>query len=78
MASQIESREEQTVKHLMALWEAVAYLFGELHHLLEGVIVDATSPTGVMTASHRQQELETVISLLKHVQSQAPARFQYD
>lgn len=74
------SREEQenVLKQLMSLWEAVAYLFEELHRLLDVVIVDATSTSGVMTASARQQELETVVSLLKEVQQQVPASLQHD
>ncbi|GAC1650272.1 MAG: hypothetical protein NVS4B9_41230 [Ktedonobacteraceae bacterium] len=73
-----QEEQERTVKHLLYFWEAVAYLFGELHRLLEVVIVDATSPTGVMMASHREQELETVVSLLKVVQQQAPTSLQHD
>ena len=74
------SREEQetTVKHLMYLWEAVAYLFGELHRLLEVVIVDPASSSGLLSALGRKQELETVVSLLGEVQLQAPVSVQHD
>ena len=74
------SRKEQskTVEQLMHLWEAVAYLLGELHRLLEVVIVDSTSATGLMTPSRRQAELETLVTLLVEVQQQAPASLQHD
>ena len=74
------SREEQemSVKHLMYVWEAVAYLFGELHRLLDVVIVDATSNSGLLSAHDRQQEVETVVSLLAEVQQQAPVSVQHD
>lgn len=74
------SREQQckTVECLMHLWEAVAYLFRELHHLLEVVILDETSVSGLMSVVTRQQELETVVSLLGELQEQVPASLQHD
>lgn len=74
------SREEQetTVNHLMYVWEAVASLFGELHRLLEVVIVDPTSSSGLLSARDRQQELESVVSLLAEARQQAPLSVQHD
>lgn len=68
----------KTVAHLMHLWEAVAYLFAELHQLLEVVIVDSTSASGLMTVSRRTAELQTLVTLLVEVAQQAPARVQRD
>src|SRR5260370_6742463 len=62
----------------MHLWEAVAYLFWELHHLLDVVIVDSTSAWGLMSVSRREAELHTLVSLLFEVQHQAPASLQHD
>lgn len=74
------SREEQDtmVKHLLHLWEAVAYLFGELHRLLEVIVVESTSSSGLMSVQHRQQELETLVSLLKELQPHIPSSLQQD
>src|SRR5260370_30994475 len=62
----------------MHLWEAVAYLCWELHHLLDVVIVDSTSAWGLMSVSRREAELHTLVSLLFEVQHQAPASLQHD
>jgi transposase-like protein len=72
------AEQGKTVEHLMHLWEAVAYLFWELHHLLDVVIVDSTSASGLMTPSRREAELQTLVSLLFEVQQQAPASLQHD
>lgn len=68
----------QTVEHLMHLWEAVAYLFRELHHLLDVVMVDSSSASGLLSVSRREAELHTLVSLLFEVQQQAPASLQQD
>jgi hypothetical protein len=67
-------RQEQckTVEHLLLLWEAVAYLFGELHALLEVVIVENRSACGLLCAADRQGELETLVDLLFELPEQAP------
>ena len=67
-----------TVKHLMYVWEAVAYLLGELHRLLEVVLVDSTSTRGLQWALDRKQKLETVVSLLGEAQQQTPRSVQHD
>jgi hypothetical protein len=72
------TQQSKTVNHLMSLWEAVAYLFTELHRLLSVVIVDRTSATGLMTSSRRKAELQTLVTLLFEVQQQAPANLQHD
>lgn len=74
------SRAEQCkiVEHLMHLWEAVAYLFRELHHLLDVVIVEGPSDSGLMPPSRREAELQTLVSLLFDVEQQAPANLQHD
>lgn len=70
--------QERTVKQLMHVWEAVAYLFAELHRLLEVVIVDRRSTSGLMSAHVRTQELQTLVGLLREVQDDAPASVQHD
>jgi hypothetical protein len=62
----------------MHLWEAEAYLFRELHHLLKVVIVDDTSASGLMSVSALQQEPETVVTLLAEVSHHVPASLQHD
>ena len=74
------TREEQfkTVEHLLLLWEAVAYLFQEMHHLLEVLIVDGRSACGLLSAADRQGELETLVDLLFEVSNHAPVSVQQD
>ncbi|MFL5667510.1 MAG: transposase [Ktedonobacteraceae bacterium] len=63
--------QQRIVSHLFSLWEAVAYLFHQVHHLLDVVILDATSASGLLSAPRRQAELETLICLLFELEEQA-------
>src|SRR4051794_16527005 len=56
--------QQHTVSQLLNVWEAVAYLFQQFHQLLDVVIIDATSASGLLSAPDRQAELETLVSLL--------------
>jgi hypothetical protein len=58
--------------------DSLRYLSGEVHHLLE-VVVLATHPgQGVVSSSVRQGELETVLSLLDELRQTAPAGMQHE
>ncbi len=70
--------QEIIVSEHFSVWEAVAYLFEQLHHLLEVVILDASSPWGLLSATARQGELETLVSLLFDLEEQAPTSLKAD
>lgn len=74
------SRAEQgkTVEQLLLLWEAVAYLFRELHRLLDVVLLERDPQAGLMPVSRRQEELETLVCLLFEVVPAAPTSLQHD
>lgn len=72
------AHQQRCVDALLFLWEAVAYLFGELHRLLAVVIRDDRSALGVMSVEDRKQEIQTVIELLSSVAEQAPKPLQHD
>jgi hypothetical protein len=56
--------------------DGLRYLSGELHRLLD-VVVLATHPTqGVLSSASRQSELETVLSLLEELSRAAPSAMQ--
>jgi transposase-like protein len=71
-------KQRQAVEQLMHVWEAVAYLFRELHHLLDVVLLDRMAQGRLMSVSRRQEELETLIHLVFEVAPQAPPSVQHD
>ncbi len=70
--------QEHLVSHLLNVWEAVAYLFQQFHQLLDVVIIDATSTSGLLSAPGRQAELETLVSLLFDLEEQVPTSLKSD
>jgi transposase-like protein len=70
--------QQHTVSQLLNVWEAVAYLFQQFHQLLDVVIIDATSASGLLSAPDRQAELETLVSLLFDLQEQVPTNLKSD
>jgi transposase-like protein len=70
--------QRQVVGHLMHVWEAVAYLFRELHRLLDVMLLEREPEAGLMPVSRRQVELETLVHLLFEVVPQAPTSVQHD
>ena len=56
--------------------EGCAYLFSELHRLLQTVVPAARPAEGLLDSARRQSELETVLLLLAELQQGAPAAVQ--
>lgn len=64
------------LEHSRIVDEGVAYLFSELHHLLE-VVVPASRPAdGILDSRRRQSEVETVLVLLSELQQDTPPALQ--
>jgi hypothetical protein len=70
--------QEHIVSQLLNVWEAVAYLFQQVQPLLEVVIIDATSTSGLLCAPSRQAELETLVSLLFELEERVPTSLKSD
>ncbi len=58
--------------------DSLRYLSGELHHLLEVVVLATRPGQGVVSSSVRQGELETVLSLLDELRQTAPDGMQHE
>lgn len=56
--------------------EGCAYLFSELHRLLQTIVPASRPEEGILDSARRHSELETVLILLAQLQQDAPAAVQ--
>ena len=58
--------------------DGLRYLSGELHRLLEVVVLAHQPKAGIVASARRQEELETCLALLDELSQAAPASMQQD
>jgi hypothetical protein len=67
------SQQEQVLSQMQHVLEGVEYLFAQLRHLLEVVVLSQQSQPRLLGVDERQAEVETVLALLEEVGQSAPA-----
>jgi hypothetical protein len=70
------SEQERLLSQLHRVLEAVQYLFAQLRHLLEIVVLSEESKPRLLCYETRRGEVETVLDLLEEVVQAAPASVQ--
>jgi hypothetical protein len=67
------SQQAQVLSQLQRVRDGVDYLFAQLRHLLQVVVLTQESQPRLLGAASRQEEVETVLDLLEEVGQSAPA-----